>query len=93
MDFKWDEVKSSACFLERGFDFAFAASAFDDPDRIIWQDNRYSCEEDRYQLVGRIGKRLLVLAYTLRGGVIRIISARKANAREVKRYENRSYED
>ena len=93
MDFEWDEAKSSACFLERGFDFAFAASAFADPDRIIRQDNRYSYEEDRYQLVGRIGKRLFVLAYTLRGGVIRIISARKANAREVKRYENRSYED
>jgi uncharacterized DUF497 family protein len=77
MDFEWDEAKSSACFLERGFDFAFAASAFADPDRIIRQDNRYSYEEDRYQLVGRIGKRLFVLAYTLRGGVIRIISAIK----------------
>lgn len=93
MDFEWDEAKSSACFLERGFDFAFAASAFVDPDRIIRQDNRYSYEEDRYQLVGRIGKRLFVLVYALRGDVIRIISARKANVREVKRYENRSYED
>ncbi len=93
MDFEWDEAKSSACFLELGFDFALAASAFADPDRIIRQDNRYSYEEDRYQLVGRIGKRLFVLTYTLRGGVIRIISARKANTREVKRYENRSYED
>jgi uncharacterized DUF497 family protein len=34
-----------------------------------------------------------VLVYALRGDVIRIISARKANAREVKRYENRSYKD
>jgi uncharacterized DUF497 family protein len=48
---------------------------------------------DRYQLVGRKGKRLFVLVYALRGDVIRIISARKANAREIKRYENRSYED
>jgi putative transcriptional regulator len=72
---------------------AVAASTFPDPDRIIRQDNRYSYDEDRYQLVGRIGKRLFVLVYTPRDGVIRIISARKANAREVRRYENRSYED
>ena len=71
MDFEWDEAKSSACFLERGFDFAFAASAFADPDRIIRQDNRYSYDEDRYQLVGRIGKRLFVLVYTPRDDVIR----------------------
>jgi hypothetical protein len=61
MDFEWDEAKSSASFLERCFDFAFAASAFADPDRIIRQDNRYRYDEDRYQLVGRIGKRLFVL--------------------------------
>ena len=63
MYFEWDEAKSSACFLERGFDFAFAAFAFADPDRIIRQDNRYRYDEDRYQLVGRIGKRLFVLVY------------------------------
>jgi uncharacterized DUF497 family protein len=91
MNFEWDEAKSNACFLERGF--AFAASAFADPDRIIRQDNRYSYDEARYQLVGRIGKRLFVLVYTPRDDVIRIISARKANAREVRSYENRSYED
>jgi len=79
--------------MERGFDFAYAASVFADPDRIIRQDNRYSYEEDRYQLIGRIGKRLFVLVYTPRDDAIRIISARKANAREVRRYENRSYED
>jgi len=83
----------NACFMERGFDFAYAASVFADPDRIIRQDNRYSYEEDRYQLIGRIGKRLFALVYTPRDDAIRIISARKANAREVRRYENRSYED
>ncbi|MBP7711721.1 MAG: BrnT family toxin [Gammaproteobacteria bacterium] len=93
MNFEWDEHKSDACLLERGFDFAYAASAFADPDRIIRQDTRYSYGEDRYQLIGRIGNRLFVLVYTPRQGVVRVISARKANAREVKRYENRSHED
>lgn len=93
MNFEWDEGKSDACFQDRGFDFAYAASAFSDPNRIIRQDNRYSYGEDRYQLIGRIEERLFVLVYTPRQHAIRIISARKANAREVKRYENRSYDD
>jgi len=49
--------------------------------------------EDRYQLIGRIDERLFVLVYTPRHNAIRIISARKANTREVKRYENRSHDD
>ncbi|NWG38967.1 MAG: BrnT family toxin [Hydrogenophilaceae bacterium] len=93
MYFEWDEAKSEACFRERGFDFAYAASAFADPNRIVRQDVRFGYGEDRYQLIGRIGSRLFVVIYTPRHDAIRIISARKANAREVKRYENRSQED
>ena len=77
----------------RGFDFAYAASAFADPGRIVEQDNRFSYGEDRYQLIGRIEGRLYVLIYTVRRDEYRIISARKANQREVNRYENRSHED
>ena len=93
MNFEWDEDKNDACYRERGFDFAYAAFAFADPDRIIQQDTRYIYGEDRYQLIGRIDGRLFILVYTPRDDVIRIISARKANAREVMRYEDRSYED
>jgi uncharacterized DUF497 family protein len=38
--------------------------------------------EVRYRLYGRIGRRLFVVVYTVRGRAVRIISARKANARE-----------
>ncbi len=93
MNFQWDEEKSNACFQARGFDFAYAASAFADPDRMIRQDSRFSYGEDRYQLIGRIEGRLYVLIYTPRQNGIRIISARKANLREVRHYENRSNDD
>ena len=93
MKFEWDETKSEACFQSRGFDFAYAAYAFADPHRIIRQDTRYSYGEDRYQLTGSIEGRLFVLVYTPRNDVIRIISARKANQREVKQYEKRSHDD
>lgn len=93
MRFEWDDAKSEACFRERGFDFAYAASAFADPGRLVHQDNRRSYGEDRYQLIGLVEGRLFVLVYTTRKDVVRIISARKANSREVKQYENRSHDD
>ena len=37
----------------------------------------------------KIDNRLYVVAFTLRSSIIRLISARKANNKEVKRYENR----
>ncbi|WP_222428722.1 BrnT family toxin [Denitratisoma sp. DHT3] len=88
MNFEWDEAKSDACFLERGFDFAYAARAFFDPERLIQADTRHSYGEERYQLMGRIEQRLFVVIYTPRHDAIRIISARKANQREDKHHEN-----
>ncbi len=91
--FEWDEAKSDACFADRGFDFEYAASAFADPGSLQRQDMRFQYAEDRFQLLGRIEGRLYVVIYTVRDGVIRIISARKANRREVARYERRSKDD
>lgn len=88
MNFEWDEAKSEACFRERGFDFGYAAKAFFDPDRLIQADTRHSYGEERYQLMGKIEQRLFVVVYTPRHDAIRIISARKANHREVQHYED-----
>lgn len=49
-------------------------------------DNRRAYGEDRFQGYGYIGRRLHVLAYTMRGEVLRAISLRKANPREAKHY-------
>ncbi len=88
MEFEWDQKKSDACFAERGFDLAYALHAFLDPKRKVRQDNRWDYGEDRYQMVGAVAHRVFVVVYTVRGNVIRIISARKANQREVRDYEN-----
>ena len=93
MDFEWDEAKSNACFVERGFDFAYAVQAFFDPDRLVRADLRHGYGEDRFQLLGCIDTRIFVVVYTPRPHGTRIISARKANAREVKQYENGTHED
>ena len=93
MHFEWDEAKSETCFQERGFDFAYAARAFFDPNRLIQADTRHSYGEERYQLVGRIEQRLFVVVYTPRHDALRIISARKANQREVKHHENSTHDN
>lgn len=78
---------------ERGFDFSYAARAFFDPNRLIQADTRHSYGEDRYQLMGKIEQRLFVVVYTPKHEAMHTISARKANQREVKHYENRTRHD
>ena len=93
MNFEWDEAKSEACAKFRRFNFAYAARVFYDPDRIVEADTRHSYGEERYQVMGKIEGRLYVVIYTPRQDVMRIISARKANQREIRRYENCTNED
>lgn len=88
MNLEWDEAKSEACWRERGFDFAYAARAFFDPGRLVQADTRHSYGEVRYRPMGKIEQRLFAVIYTPRHGALRIISARKANDREVRHYED-----
>ncbi|WP_216089007.1 BrnT family toxin [Aequoribacter fuscus] len=93
MEFQWDKRKSDKCFIERGFDFAYAAYVFADSDRIVQKDERFNYGEERYEVIGCIEGRLFVVVFTPRGQSIRLISARKANQKEVKRYEERKNDD
>ena len=87
MEFEWDEVKSEACAQTRRFNFDYVARAFFDPLRLVELDTRHDYGEARYRLMGKVDGRLYVVVYTPRPDAIRIISARKANQREVKHYE------
>ncbi len=93
MKFEWDDAKDMACFAHRGFDFAYAVGAFLDPHRMVVQDHRRDYGEDRYRLTGVIDGRAYVVVYTLRGSNVRIISARKANRKEVAKYEHNTHQD
>ena len=93
VEFEWDDAKSNACFQRRGFDFAYAVRAFLDPHRMVVKDRRRDYGEDRYRLLGMIDGRAYVVVYTTRGSAIRIISARKANRKEVADYEHDARED
>lgn len=89
MEFEWDKAKSERCRRERGFSFADMLPAFSDPERLVEPDSRYEYGEERLCLYGKIEGRLFVIVYTVRDETIRIISARKANKREQKRYGDR----
>lgn len=61
----------------------------DFPNAVSIPDTRHAYGENRFRAYGMIQKRLHVLAYTMRGDVIRAISLRKANTREEERYGKR----
>jgi uncharacterized protein len=92
MDFEWDESKSETCYRERGFDFTYAARAFFDPGRVVRADTRWQYGEDRFKLLGMIEGRIFAVIFTKRQGAIRIISARRANSREVRQHENGAHQ-
>ena len=87
-EFEWNEAKSESCFRSRGFDFEYVSMAFGDRNRLVWQDLRFQYGEPRYQMLGKIQDRVFAVAYTPRFNKLRIISAHKANLREVAQYEN-----
>lgn len=86
MQITYDQVKSDRNIAARGLSFELAAD-FDWSTALIVEDIREDYGEARYQALGRIGDRLHMLVFTPRGGGVHVISLRKANSREVKRYE------
>lgn len=89
MRLEYDADKNAKNISERGISFAMAAD-FDLSNAKIWQDTRKDYGEARYIALGYIGDRLFSLVFTLRGDVMRVISLRKANPREVYSYEQPS---
>jgi len=86
MEIEFDPEKSAKNVELRGLSFDLVAD-FDFDSALVARDTREDYGEDRYIALGLIGERLHVIAYTMRGDRLRVISFRKANAREVERYE------
>ncbi len=81
MSLEFDPVKRDKTVAERGLDFARAGEVFDGV-HMTGQDSRTSYPEDRFITVGYLDQRLVVMVWTPRGEVRRVISMRKANDRE-----------
>lgn len=87
-DFTWDDEKAARNWRDHSVTFEMAREAFNDPFAIEWVDAAQDPNEDRYVLIGMAENRLLFVAYSIREEQIRIISARKAEP-----YERRKYHD
>ena len=89
MEFEWDADKAVLNLRKHGVRFEDAARVFLDPNRIEAFDGRETYGEDRWKTVGLVEPALLVVVYAVRdsgGEIIRLISARKADARERAQY-------
>ncbi|MBI4802738.1 MAG: BrnT family toxin [Elusimicrobia bacterium] len=90
MDFIWDVKKDEANVAKHGISFKIAITAFDDPFQLRAPDLKHSSpSEKREWLIGEADVGVLVIIFTIRqpGNIFRIISARKANRRERRQYE------
>jgi uncharacterized DUF497 family protein len=89
MDFEWDAAKDAENRRKHGLPLAAAA-------RLDWslavrnEDRRRDYGEQRWTAIAPLAGRLHVCAYTLRKDHVRIISLRKANERERRRYGHRT---
>jgi len=83
--YNWDETKRLSNLDKHGVDF-HAILDFDWHTALIASDPRHS--ENRYIGLGMLAGRLHAVVFTYRQDTVRLISLRKANKREQKRYDH-----
>ncbi len=88
MKFEWDETKAARNVSKHRVSFEEAKTVFDDPLYIDFYDPDHSEQEARYLMVGESNqRRLLIVSYTERGELTRLISAREVTRSEREAYE------
>ncbi|MGA9995933.1 MAG: BrnT family toxin [Pyrinomonadaceae bacterium] len=88
MEFEWDPKKAKSNLRKHRVSFNEAATAFNDILSLTFEDEAHSDVERRYATLGMSYRgRILVVAHTMHGEKVRIISAREATSRERKWYE------
>ena len=91
MIFDWDPDKATSNLRKHNVVFHEAATVFDDPLSMTFQDPDHSIGEHRFITIGMSDQdTLLIIAHTDFDDVIRIINARKATRRERRFYEEES---
>jgi uncharacterized DUF497 family protein len=88
MRFEWNEEKGVTNLAKHGVSFEEAATVFGDPLSDTFDDPDHSIDERRFLIIGTSDRgRMLVVAHTDDGVVVRIISARELTSGERKSYE------
>ena len=89
--FTWDEEKNRSNQKKHGISFEEAETVFYDDDALLKYDEAHPLDEERFVMLGMSkASRILVVCHCCRtGGVLRLISARKATRREESQYWER----
>lgn len=89
--FEWDRGNLDKSYQKHGITPNEAEEVFLDKDILLAEAIKHSEAEERFEAIGKIIKGdILFLAFTIRKNKIRIISARKANKKESRQYEQKS---
>ena len=92
IEFEWDSKNEQVNFKKHGISFLEAIEVFNDLDYLESYDVKNSLIEDRYIIIGKIEKGIIVFVYTIRKECIRVISARMATKEEERAYyESKSH--
>jgi uncharacterized DUF497 family protein len=86
MGYTWDDAKRRKTLDKRGLDFQDCELVFAGPT-FSFLDSRFNYGEERTVTIGFLKGRMVAVVHCDRGSDIRIISMRKANGRERKKYE------
>lgn len=87
MPIGFDPAKSARNIADRSRGFGFErAELLDFETAEIFVDDRFDYGEERYCGLGPIGNRVHAVVFTIREPLLWVISLRKANDREIKRY-------
>jgi uncharacterized DUF497 family protein len=88
MVIEWDPRKAAANLRKHGVDFHEAGTVLADTLSTTFPDPDHSVDETRYLTIGASAQgRILVVVHTDRADAVRLISARRATARERRFYE------
>ncbi len=89
--FLWDNGNRNKNFLKHHVSNGECEEIFFNQPLLIINDNKHSQNEIRYSAFGKTDScRLLTIIYTVRGELIRVISARDMSRKERKYYEKNS---
>ncbi len=88
IQFQWDAGNREKNWIKHRVTNAECEEAFFDPHKRLLRPTVHGDHETRHVLIGHtVGKRLLVVIFTIRGQAVRVISARDAHKRERGLYE------
>ena len=87
-DFEWDPQKDQANVRKHRLTFEYASRVWLDPLRTDETDDGPDYGEARRRTIGEVQGKMVLVIYTERDSVIRIISARRPNAHEKRNQQN-----